>query len=330
MFASQPIVSLLALVMAGFAVTAISIYIALPRLSRIALALPGARSSHRTPVPQLGGAFVLAGAFIAMIALSQFTGLTTAIVCALAVCVVGALDDIRRLPIAVRFVLYMAVVALFVFNEGGDRRLAPQVPYAIEFLGICLALFWFMNLTNFMDGIDGIVVAQFVPLFAFVALLGGLGFMSATEGALGAALAGALLGFFIFNRPRARLFLGDAGSVPLGFLGGVLCYRIARDVSLFAALAPPLYFIADASITLCKRILRGERFWLPHRAHFYQQAFDAGQSNWSIIARVAMFTLSLCALAFAGLGQDASTLTSLAALAVLTVSGLLLSLARTS
>jgi UDP-N-acetylmuramyl pentapeptide phosphotransferase/UDP-N-acetylglucosamine-1-phosphate transferase len=333
MFASQPIYFLLALALAGFALTAFAIYLALPRLSRIALALPGARSSHKTPVPQLGGAFVLAGAFLAMGALAPstaFAGLAIAMACALIVCIVGALDDIRRLPIALRFVLYMAVVALFVFSEGGDNRLAPQVPYAIEFVGVCLALFWFMNLTNFMDGIDGIVVAQFVPLFAFAALLGGLGLLGAAEGALGAALAGALLGFFIFNRPRARLFLGDAGSVPLGFLGGVLCYRIARDVSLFAALAPPLYFIADSSLTLCKRILRGERFWLPHRAHFYQQAFDAGQSNWSIITRVASFTLSLCALAFAAIGQDPGTLMSLGALAILTVIGLLMSLSRNS
>jgi UDP-N-acetylmuramyl pentapeptide phosphotransferase/UDP-N-acetylglucosamine-1-phosphate transferase len=250
------------------------------------------------------------------------------IACALALCIVGAIDDVQRLSISVRFICYMAAAGLFVFSEGDVNRLAPQVPYALEFAAVCLALFWFMNLTNFMDGIDGIVVAQFVPVFSFAALLGAFGLIGLAEGAVGAALAGALLGFFIFNKPRARLFLGDAGSVPLGFLSAVLCYRIARDVNVLAALAPPLYFIADASLTLCKRILQRERFWLPHRKHFYQQAFDAGQSNWSIIARVALSALALCALAFAGLGEDSNTLLWLGALAILTVGSLLLSLAR--
>lgn len=313
------------------ALTAASIYAALPRLGRIAPALPGARSSHKVPVPQLGGAFVLGGALAALCAFGPadaLAGLWVAVACALALCAIGAVDDMRPLPVWMRFCFYVCAAALFVFSEGAERRLAPQAPYAIEFIGVCLALFWFMNLTNFMDGIDGIVVAQFAPLFSFAALLGMIGVLGGAESALGAALAGGLLGFFIFNKPRARLFLGDAGSVPLGFLGGVLCYRIARDVNLLAALAPPLYFIADASLTLCKRILRKERFWLPHRAHFYQRAFDSGQSNWSIIARVALAALALCALAFAGLGQDVNMLSWLAALAALIVGSLLLSLSR--
>ena len=319
---------LMALALVGLAITAISIYVSLPFLGRLAPALPNARSSHKTPVPQLGGVFVLAGALVAVSVFAPIGAMSITIACALALCFVGAIDDVKRLSISVRFICYMAAAGLFVFSQGDVSRLAPQAPYALEFAAVCLALFWFMNLTNFMDGIDGIVVAQFVPVFSFAALLGAFGLIGFAEGALGAALAGALLGFFIFNKPRARLFLGDAGSVPLGFLGAVLCYWIARDVNILAALAPPLYFIADASLTLCRRILQRERFWLPHRKHFYQQAFDAGQSNWSIIARVALSALALCALAFAGLGEDSNTLLWLGALAILTVGSLLLSLAR--
>lgn len=327
--ASHSIDSMLLFALLGFAFAATSIYLVLPSLARIAPAMPGARSSHKLAVPQLGGVFVLGGALAALFALGPpgaSSQLYPAIACAIGLCAIGAVDDMRRLPISFRFVVYMAAAALFVLSEGSASRLAPQAPYALEFVGVCLVLFWFMNLTNFMDGIDGIVVAQFVPVFAFAALLCAMSVLGFAEGALGAALAGGLLGFFIFNKPRARLFLGDAGSVPLGFLGGVLCYRIARDVNLLAALAPPLYFIADSSLTLCRRIFRGDRFWLPHRAHFYQQAFDAGQSNWSIIARVALSALALCALAFAGLEQDFNTLLSLGVISILVIVSLLLSL----
>jgi UDP-N-acetylmuramyl pentapeptide phosphotransferase/UDP-N-acetylglucosamine-1-phosphate transferase len=153
----------------------------------------------------------------------------------------------------------------------------------------------FINITNFMDGIDGLVVAEFVPMLSFMAILVGLGISSLALDLLPAILAGGLLGFFLFNRPQAKIFLGDAGSVSIGFLVGVMLVILAGQASILAALLLPLYFLADASITLLRRLLRGEKIWQGHRQHFYQQAFDAGQGNWSILYRLTALNIVLCA-----------------------------------
>jgi UDP-N-acetylmuramyl pentapeptide phosphotransferase/UDP-N-acetylglucosamine-1-phosphate transferase len=324
---------LLGLAALSGAFAALSIALALPLLRRVALAMPGARSSHKAPTPQMGGIFVLAAAFLVTIcALAlegrghAFAGLAPAFACALALCAVGAVDDMRRLPAGLRLALYVALAGAFVLAQGSEMRLAPALPFALEAALVTLAIVWAMNLTNFMDGVDGIVVAQFVPAFALVAALALAGASGVGEGALAAALAGALIGFFVFNRPRASLFLGDAGSVPLGFLGAALAWRVAHDVNLFAAIAPFLYFIADASLTLAGRALRGEAVWRAHRSHFYQRAFDAGQSNWSIIARVAVCACALAALAYVSQGTSPWTLAAFAALACVLVALLLRSL----
>jgi len=330
---------LLALAALAAALAALFIALALPLLRRVALAMPGARSSHKAPIPQMGGVFVLAAAFIVTVGalamegrglaparLASVSALAPAFACALALCAVGAVDDMRRLPAGLRLALYLALAGAFVLAQGPDMRLAPALPFALEAALVTLAIVWAMNLTNFMDGIDGIVVAQFAPAFASVAALALAGASGAGEGALAAALAGALLGFFAFNRPRASLFLGDAGSVPLGFLGAALAWRVAHDVNVFAAVAPFLYFIADASLTLARRVMRKEAVWRAHRSHFYQCAFDAGQSNWSIIARVAACALALAALAYSSRGAGAWTLAAFAALACGLVALLLRSL----
>jgi UDP-N-acetylmuramyl pentapeptide phosphotransferase/UDP-N-acetylglucosamine-1-phosphate transferase len=326
---------LLTVAAASAVVAALAIRIALPFLRRVALVTPGARSSHKSPAPQMGGVFVLAGAFLVAAGALAFVGqgesvlrLAPALACALALCVVGAVDDLRRLPAGVRLTLYLALAGAFVASQGATMRLAPAVPFALEAVCLTLAIVWAMNLTNFMDGIDGIVVAQFTPAFAGFAALALAGALGMGEGALAGALAGALLGFFVYNRPRAALFLGDAGSVPLGFLGAALAWRVAHEVTLFAAVAPFLYFIADASFTLARRLMAREQVWRPHRSHFYQRAFDAGQSNWSIIARVGACASALSALAFVSREASAATLAGASLLACMATALLVQSLRK--
>ena len=326
---------LLALAAASATASALAIWIALPLLRRIAMAAPGARSSHKTPVPQMGGACVLAAAFAVLAAglalqggPGAWTGLAPALLCAAALCVVGALDDIWRLPVWLRLALYFLCAGAFVLAQGPALRLFPALPFALEAALAALAIVWAMNLTNFMDGIDGIVATQFAPAFACFAALAATGAWASGEGALAAALAGGLLGFFAFNRPRASVFLGDAGSVPLGFLGAALAWRVAHEVNLFAAAAPFLYFIADASLTLARRLARGEKVWRAHRGHFYQRAFDAGQSNWSILRRVGACACALGALAFASRGAAASEIALYALISCALTAWLLHSLRR--
>jgi UDP-N-acetylmuramyl pentapeptide phosphotransferase/UDP-N-acetylglucosamine-1-phosphate transferase len=111
------------------------------------------------------------------------------------------------------------------------------------------------------------------------------------------ALGGAVLGFAYFNRPAAKLFLGDVGSLPIGLLLGWLLLLVAGRGHLVAAMTMPLYYIADATITLMRRLTRGEPVWQSHRTHFYQLATDRGFAVTEVVARVFIVNLGLCALA---------------------------------
>jgi UDP-N-acetylmuramyl pentapeptide phosphotransferase/UDP-N-acetylglucosamine-1-phosphate transferase len=180
-----------------------------------------------------------------------------------------------------------------------------------------------------MDGIDWMSVAEFAPVAGALAVFGLFGWIGPVPAVVAAALLGAILGFAPFNRPVAKLFLGDVGSLPLGLLLGWLLLELAAKGHAAAALILPLYYLADATATLVRRIATGEPFWRPHRTHFYQRATDRGFTVPEIINRVFAVNLALAALALVTV--TASTrLVSAAALvaAAVLVAGLLLTFVR--
>jgi UDP-N-acetylmuramyl pentapeptide phosphotransferase/UDP-N-acetylglucosamine-1-phosphate transferase len=203
---------------------------------------------------------------------------------------VGGVDDIRGVPVPPRLALQVLAVALVVGAGGqGGRILPAAVPYPLEAAALVVAGVWFVNLTNFMDGIDGITLAGFLPLAAGAAVLAGMGRLSPAGGLLAACFLGALAGFVWFNLPRARLFLGDVGSLPIGLLGGALLMDIAQNGAFAAAVILPLHHFADATLTLLARLSRREKVWEAHRQHAYQNAVDGGWSH----ARVSGVVLGL-------------------------------------
>ena len=159
-----------------------------------------------------------------------------------------------------------------------------------------------------------------------VGLFGATGLLPAV---VAAALLGAILGFAPFNKPVASLFLGDVGSLPIGLLLGWLLLELAGRGHLAAALILPLYYLADATVTLAGRLARREPFWRAHRTHFYQRATDKGFSVREVVSRVFLVNLTLTALALAAVAAPGFPI-SLAALAAaaLIVARLLLVLAR--
>lgn len=314
----------------AFALCAGLIAVALPFAGRLSMAVPNARSSHALPTPQAGGVFVLLASAIALVAttgvpLSGFSGLAGLAVCTLALAIVGWIDDRRGLSAGLRLVAYAIVIVSYLAMAPQSYPTATGAPWIdLAVAGFCLLAF--VNVTNFMDGIDGMIVVEFTPMLLTLAILAALGAFETEAALVAAPLFGALLGFFVFNRPKARIFLGDAGSVPVGFLVGVLLLECAKSYGIFAAVIPPLYFLVDASITLAQRILRGERFWHAHREHLYQRAFDAGQSNWSIIGRIFVCNIVLCGLAIFAGRSDMATGAALAALGIIAVGALSLTL----
>ena len=275
-----------------------------PVLARYALARPNARSSHKVPTPQGGGMAIVTVAtacILITLAISDvISGSLVAILSASTLlAIVGAADDIIVLRASPRLLLQLAAAALVIYVLTSTMRIIPFVPLALERVVLVLALVWFVNLVNFMDGIDWITVAEVLPVSAGIAVLAALGCAPASSFVVAVALGGATIGFAPFNRPVAKLFLGDVGSLPLGLLLGWQLLAIAGSGHLVAAILLPLYYLADATITLARRIGRRERFWEAHRTHFYQRATDRGFSVIEIVTRVFGTNIVLLGLAIA-------------------------------
>jgi len=278
-----------------------------PWLARFAMVQPNTRSSHQKPTPQGGGIAVVvatllvawAGVTLSSNLLPYQGGQLLAVSGATALlAVVGALDDIHSLPAAARLAMQCIAVGAVITALPPEVRVIPHVPWGIERAGLFLVGVWFVNLVNFMDGIDWMTVAEAVPVTGAILVLGLAGVVAPLPALLAAALLGAIIGFAPFNKPVARIFLGDVGSLPVGLLLGWLLLQLAAAGHLAAALLLSLYYLADATITLVQRIARAETIWQAHRTHFYQRATDRGLSVTNVVARVFVVNLVLAGLAF--------------------------------
>ncbi len=277
-----------------------------PLFARYALARPNARSSHQAPTPQGGGVAVVIGAFIALAAVAlfasggagaRFADLAPLGAAVVLLMLVGVADDIFSLAPLPRLALQAVAVIAMVATLPAELRALPMAPLVVERAAEVVAVLWFVNLVNFMDGIDWITVAEVVPITAGVFVLSLFGAVPATPALISLALLGAMLGFAPFNRPVAKLFLGDGGSLPIGLVLAWLLLQLAGNGHLAAALLLPLYYVADATITLLRRLARGERITEAHRSHFYQLATTRGFSVVGVVRRVFAVNVILAWLA---------------------------------
>jgi UDP-N-acetylmuramyl pentapeptide phosphotransferase/UDP-N-acetylglucosamine-1-phosphate transferase len=296
------------IVLTAAAVSSGIILAMLPLLRRHALARPNARSSHGTSTPQGGGiAVIIAAIAVAGTALAlwphesapHMTMLYLVFTAIIFIAGIGLADDIRPIEVAPRLLLQAFAVAVMIAALPAGHRVAPVLPWWIESVLLLIACLWFVNLTNFMDGIDWMTVAEAVPVAAGLIVIGFLGALPTPAIAVALALCGGLIGFAPFNRPVARIFLGDAGSLPIGLLLSWELVLLAGNGYVIAATVLPLYYIADATLTLLRRVANREPFWRAHRAHFYQRATDRGFSVSQVVQRVFATNVVLTALACA-------------------------------
>jgi UDP-N-acetylmuramyl pentapeptide phosphotransferase/UDP-N-acetylglucosamine-1-phosphate transferase len=264
---------------------------------------PNERSSHAVPTPRGGGLAVMAvllpiWALIALAAPGAESVALWPIGAALCLMAVGWGDDLADLPPLWRFLVQVAavLVGLLTFFDHGpvfQGLLAPGLDRAATaFLWL-----WFVNLFNFMDGIDGIAGSEAAALGLGIAGTAVLAGLSAALPLYALAVAAAALGFLWWNWHPARIFMGDVGSVPLGYLLGWLLLELASRGAWAAALILPLYYLADATFTLLRRLLRGERIWRAHREHFYQRAVQAGRSHARVVGAIILADAALVVLA---------------------------------
>ena len=249
--------------------------IALARRSSLASRLadtPNARSLHATPTPRVGGLGVMAGALVVIFTTGS-PDLRIVAACALGLALLSLADDVRALPAPVRLLGHVVAALVVVLGP------LEGPPLAIAAL-LVVSIAWMTNLYNFMDGADGLAGGMAVAGFGTLALAADAG--GAADLALASgAIAAACLAFLAFNAPPAKVFLGDAGSIPLGFLAGALgALGVARGA--WPAWFPLLVFspfVVDATVTLLRRLVAREKIWVAHRTHYYQWLVTGGWSH---------------------------------------------------
>jgi UDP-N-acetylmuramyl pentapeptide phosphotransferase/UDP-N-acetylglucosamine-1-phosphate transferase len=256
-------------------VTALSIHLLRRgRLGAKVQDIPNSRSLHVAPVPRVGGIGLMAG--IASAWAMQPEALDWWLLLPLALLfLVSMLDDLYSLPVRQRLATHLVAAILLAVGGGVYSAYGPWLALAVVLFAV-----WMTNLYNFMDGSDGL--AGGMALLGF----GACGIAAAMAGddamaLLNLSVSAAALGFLWFNFPTARVFMGDAGSIPLGFLVAALgmrgwlmgCWELWFPLLVFSP------FIADASITLLRRTLRGAKVTEAHREHYYQRAIRMGWSH---------------------------------------------------
>ena len=231
---------------------------------------PNARSLHAHAVPRSGGIGIALGVGVASLSASGF-GLASLLGLVLLLAMVSLLDDARGLPILLRLAMQLVAALAFLWLY------APLAWGVVAWAVSVLALIWMTNLYNFMDGADGLAGGMAMIGFGTYGLAAWLADDMGIA-LLALALAAAALGFLRFNFHPAKVFMGDVGSIPLGFLAAALGL-LGYWRGLWAWPFPLLVFspfIVDASITLLRRLLRGEQVWQAHREHYYQRLIRSG------------------------------------------------------
>ena len=287
---------------------------------------PNERSSHSIPTPRGGGLAVTAVVLAVWAVGAGWQGPPAAwwmILIAALLTLFSWRDDVGGLPVRLRLgAHFAAAIAGIALLPEGALIAQGWLPWWADRLVALLALVWFINLYNFMDGIDGITGTEAAAIgIGIVALSLTNGQGAETEAA---AIAGAALGFLVFNWHPAKIFLGDVGSVPLGFLIGMLLLTEAAHGQWAAALILPAYYLADATITLARRAQAGEKVWQAHRTHFYQRALRNGAPHSAVVRRIAFANLLLIGLALLSIDHQIVALAG----AALVVAGLLTWLVR--
>ncbi|MBV8775805.1 MAG: glycosyltransferase family 4 protein [Alphaproteobacteria bacterium] len=291
--------TLLLIAAAAFVISCCGTRALIPLLRRRALLdRPNERSSHVCPTPR-GGGVALVGAvgvcWLALWAEGAAPAAHLAIVASMAgLAAVSWVDDVGGLSPPARLAAQFVAVGVGMLVLPPGPVFQGWLPPGLDAVAAALLWVWFANLFNFMDGIDGIAASEAAAVGLGLLLIGG-----AAEAGPAAAILGAALGFLIWNWAPARIFMGDVGSVPLGYALAFLLYELALRGDRAAALILPLYFLADATLTLLWRLARGERVWQAHRQHFYQRAVQRGLGHDTVVLCVIATDLVLIGCAWA-------------------------------
>lgn len=265
--------------------------------------LPNLRSSHKNPVPKGGGlvfmTIILVGWFL--LSITQNSPVPQIIIIsAAAIAVLSFIDDVRPLSPWFRLFVQALLCAAALNTLAEDQSVFhADLPFSVDRFLAFIALIWFCNLYNFMDGIDGIAASE--ALFICIALILIGGAVGWHFHSYGAVIIGAMIAFLYYNWSPAKIFMGDVGSIGLGFLLGYLLLQLAISGGLIAALIIPMYFVFDTTMILLIRMYRGYQMFIPHRTFSIHHSVDGGRSHAGTVRVIMITNVVLFALAYSSL-----------------------------
>jgi UDP-N-acetylmuramyl pentapeptide phosphotransferase/UDP-N-acetylglucosamine-1-phosphate transferase len=288
----------------GFVVSAVSLHFLIPYLTKKAfLDIPNERSSHKKVTPRGGGIAVLLGFFVAStvaktleISLPDYTFF----VGLLLVSSTSLLDDRFGLPVWTRLSVHLVVMGMMIYQTGGIKTMPFPAPFNFElgYWGYLVSGIWIVavvNFFNFLDGIDGFAGTQ--SLLAGIAL--SVISWGQPQAVVGLCIAAASLGFLLYNWHPAKIFMGDVGSISLGYAfatlpfyagGGLRVEELVYSTAIFL-----WFFLADGAFTLIRRALKGEKVWQAHRTHLYQRLNQTGWYHHFVVLFVMLLAAVLAA-----------------------------------
>lgn len=254
------------------------------------LDIPNPRSNHRRPVPRGGGVAVI---FAMMICMSIADLGYDVMFSVFLLAAISLLDDVKKISPFVRLLVHLLAV-IIPLSTINAPIFGGWLPEWLDKAAAALCWVWFINLFNFMDGIDGISATETITIGVGLSLV--LAFSAAFPSPLatyGLIAAAAATGFLWWNWHPAKIFLGDVGSVPIGFVMGYLLLLAAISNYPYAAIILPGYYLADGTITLFKRLYQGKKIWVGHSEHYYQQAVRRGRSHGTVTRYIAGMNMLL-------------------------------------
>lgn len=267
------------------------------------LDLPNARGSHSVPTPRGGGVAIVVTTLLLLLVSGRFGDLVAERLVrvvlggGVVVALTGFIDDLRGVSARMRLLVHGLAcgagawyLGAFAPVDVGAQAYAVGVPFMLVAV---VAVAWFLNLFNFMDGIDGIASVEVLCVTASAAFLCSLGSPDLAELYPLMLAAAAALGFLVWNWPPARIFMGDAGSGFIGFVIGMTAWAtmVSGALSIWVWLILTATFTVDATVTLARRLMRGVPAATPHRSHAYQRLSRRFASHRSVTLGVAAINL---------------------------------------
>ena len=273
---------------------------------------PSERTNHIIPTPK-GAGIILIPLIIFSSGLVFFLNETLDLqwiiyfICCLILLILSFLDDLKSLPSSIRLIFQFSCVGLCLFFLKNEilffsqnlqlltiLGLSPNFDFFIVTITLLLFWLWIINLFNFMDGMDGITSVQVIFLSLLVNSLTLLGYFSENIQFLSIMMLASFLAFLNFNKPPAKIFLGDSGSIPVGFLCGLIIIKSIVEYNIFIPLLIiSMYYFLDSSLTLAIRFMKRKNIFIAHSEHFYQRVLRSGYSHSDVLFKILILSIFL-------------------------------------